>query len=189
MKKKTYTRHEINIIKSKEPMDIGDEEYLLLFNKAVNCGDIDVSTVLMEQYQDILDRTQDEDYLKRHSDPADREDYYMYPILIKTSRNTERRIENIITYLTGKMSISRRYITLLHRTVPYKEVFNYVTIKYDKDYLPEPLWSDYFLQVPEFKKIILLRSIKDLNELIQKSANYFEQYSMIGRRGEYDIYN
>lgn len=63
--------------------------------------------------------------------------------------------------------------------MPYREVFNYVTEEYCKDYLADSLWTNYFLQVPEFKKIIMLRSIQNLSELISKAADYFEQYVVI----------
>lgn len=178
-KKNTYTRRELKILKAKEPIDINDKEYLILFAKATRVGDVKAVEVLLDVYVEMFETTHDEKYINIYTDPVEKEDRYDYPILLETNKYTEKRIKNIITYLTGHIDIECHYIRLLHSSVKYKEVCNYFTGEYYRDYDKKSLWEDYFLKISELEKIIKLRSIESFDELIKKTISYFEQFALI----------
>lgn len=173
-----YTKREMRIIGAADCPHITDEEFLSLFNKAVRLEDAEVISRLYDQYQDVARRVFSPEFEDRHRDIADMEYLCCFPILIMTKRNTSRRIMNIVAYLIGKTDVPEGYMERLQK-IPYRLAYNYLTAEYVEDYLEKPLWDQFFIGDERLRHLIETRSIKDLEELFERSAAYFEGY--VGR--------
>lgn len=174
MKAHTYTKREIQIIKTKKPLSISCEEYLSIFHKAFCRNQIHILTHLWDIYPDMAKEVSSDEFEETHGDPADRESCCRFPILLPTMRCTQARIMDMVAYLLGKEEAPEEYIKRLHELVPFRLVFNYFLDEYVADFYAEPLWENYFLGLAELRRVLELRSIKSLDELIIRASDYFE---------------
>lgn len=158
--------------------DITDEEFLSLYNKAAIMEEAAVVSFLCDRYPEITQRVFSPEFEDRHRDIADMEYLCRYPILIMTNRNTLGRIMNIVTYLTGKMEVPEGYRERI-RTIPYRSVYNYVTAEFVEDYCGKALWDRFFMGDEGLRGMLESRSIRSMEELVERSAAYFEEY--VGR--------
>lgn len=179
----TYTKREMQIIKRKQPMDITDEEFLAVYNKAYHRNHIKYIMHLGEVYPDIEEWVFSYEFEEQHNDPADRENIYMFPILCQSGRNTEGRIRNMTAYLLGKLDWTSEFRKRLYALVPYRLDYNYWLEEYVKNYEAVPLWEDYFKGHEELSHMIELHSISSLDELEYRASEYFEQCMQGSRRG------
>lgn len=175
MKTYTYTKREISIIRRKKPISILDEEFLSIYHKAYCRGRIEVLHHMCDLYPEIAEKVSSNEFQAKIHDPADQEDCYRYPIVINTTRFTQARIMNMVAYLHGQTNAPDAYIEQLLTLVPYREVFNFITEEYVKDFLAAPLWENYFLGVEDLQHAVRQRSIKSLEELVDRASEFFER--------------
>lgn len=173
MKRFIYTKREVQIIRTKKPIAITDEEFLALFHKAFLRHKIEHINHLGNVYPEIERRVFSDDFIATHNNPADREDSYLYPILCPGNRNTETRIKDMVYYLTGRTEWKQSFLRQLH-TVPYRLVFNYWLDEYVRDYMTVQLWENFFKGQDELSKIIEKRRISNFEELTYRTIDYFE---------------
>lgn len=171
----TYTKRELSIIRRKKPLSISNEEFLAIYHKAYYRERIQTLQHMCDLYPEIAEEVSSSAYQAKRHDPADQEHRYRYPIVINTTRFTQARIMNMVAYLHGQMNAPVAYINLLHTQVPYREVFNFITEEYVKDYLTVPLWENYFLGVDNLRHAVQHRSINSLGELVARASEFFER--------------
>lgn len=177
MDRAIYTKREVQIIETKRPIEILDEEFLALYRKAYLRDKIEHIKHLGEVYPEIETRVFSDDFIASHNDPADREEIYPHPILCPANRNTEARIKDMVCYLTGRTEWTKSLLCQLRSDVPYRLVFNYWLDEYVKDYVTEQLWEQFFLGQKELERIIKLREISSFDELTYRAMFYFDQYT------------
>lgn len=173
MERFIYTKREVQIIRTKKPLEITDEEFLALFHKAFLRDKIEHMNHLGNVYPEIERRVFSDEFIAAHNNPADREDNYLYPILCPRNRNTEARIKDMVYYLTGRMEWKQSFFRQLH-SIPYRLVFNYRLDAYVKDYETEQLWENFFKGQDELSQIIEKRHISNFEELTHRAIDYFE---------------
>lgn len=177
MERFIYTKREMQIIQTKRPLAITDEEFLALYRKAFQRDKIEHIIHLGDVYPEIESRVCSNEFIAAHNDPADREDSYPHPILCPANRNTEARIKDLVCYLTGRMEWTKSLRHQLCIVVPYRLVFNYWLDEYVKDYVTEQLWEKFFLGQEELSQIIKLREISGIDELTYRAVVYFDRYT------------
>lgn len=175
MKRCIYTKREVQIIQTKRPLAITDQEFLALYHKAFLRDKISHINHLGDVYPEIESRVFSDDFIAAHNNPADREDYYPHPILCPANRNTEARIKDMVCYLTGRTDWPKSYRCQLRTVVPYRLVFNYWLDKFVRDYAADPLWESFFLGQEELSRIITLRKISGFDELTYRTMVYFDR--------------
>lgn len=176
MKEYTYTKRELQIIRTKEPLAIADEEILVLYNKAYRRNDLNCMNHLVDVYPDVSDRLLSFDFQLKIIEST-YEEQYIYPILCPTDTNSEGRIKNIVTYLTGQRDWPESLRKRLYDTIPYRLVFDYWLEEFVRDYEAAPLWEVYFTGQQELARPIKQRRITSLEELVYRTVNYFEHYN------------
>ena len=179
MKRYTYTEREVQIITSKRPLEISNEEFLALYSKAYRRDKIEDITHIGNVYPEIEDRVFSSEFMKKHDHPADYEDRYLRPIFCPADRNTEGRIRDMVCYLTSSLDWSKAMQQRLRTTVPYRLVFNYWLDEYVRDYEPAALWESFFTGQKELARILALRGIPSLDMLVYRTVDYFERYAPI----------
>lgn len=176
MKAYTYTKREVQIIRSKRAIEITDEEFLAVYNKAYRRDHFNYIHHLGDVYPEIQDRVFSEQFSEQHRNPADHEHEYPFPIFCPSTRNTEGRIRDMTAYLLGRRSWTKAYQRSLSRLVPYRLVFHYGLDEYVKDYDADALWKNYFKGLDELARMIERRGISNLAELEYRAMEYFEMY-------------
>ncbi|MDL2301020.1 hypothetical protein LJC58_01550 [Lachnospiraceae bacterium OttesenSCG-928-D06] len=131
---------------------------------------------LYDRYPEVAKQAADASIIEERSDPADKEGFCRFPILIDTRRMTEARIANMISFLIGKLEAPKHYMDLLQAKVLYQEVFNYMTNRYQRAYEPDSLWNTFFLGQEDLRSVIERRRINSLDELVYRASEYFESY-------------
>lgn len=149
---------------------------MFIQNRANKNLEVPVLNYLYDRYPEIAQQAADASIIEERSDPADSESFYRFPILIDTRRMTQARISNMISFLVGKLDVPTKYIDYLQTHITYKEVFNYMTNRYQRAYEPESLWKEFFLEQEELRDFIERRRIKSLDELVYRAGEYFESY-------------
>lgn len=177
MKAHTYTKRELQIIRTKKPLAISCEEYLAIYHKAYCRDRIQTMNHLCGIYPEIAQEVISEEFEETHGDPADMEGCYRHPVLLETTRYTQARIMDMVAYLLGNLEAPKGYAKLLHELVPFRLVFNYFTDEYVADFRAAPLWENYFLGRAELRRVLELRSIRSLEELVVRACDYFERLS------------
>lgn len=177
MKTNTYTKREMRIIKSKKPLSITCEEYLAIYHKAFCRDKIQTLNHLADIYPDMAELVFSDEFEENHGDPADMEGCCWHPILLETSRYTQARVLDMVAYLLGRAEAPKEYARHLRELVPFRQVFNYFTDNYVADFLAAPLWENYFLGRAELRRVLELRSIRSLEELVFRACDYFERLS------------
>lgn len=175
MKEPTYTKRELQIIRTKKPLPISCEEYLAIYHKAFCRGRIRILNHMVDTYPDIAELVFSDKFEETHRDPADMEGCCPFPILLSTTRYTQARVMDMVAYLLGKVEAPEKYAKLLRELVPFRLVFNYFTDEYVEDFLAAPLWENYFLGRAELRRGLEARSIRSLDELVARAADYFER--------------
>lgn len=183
MKKYTYTQLEVQILTSRTPMPITDEQFLAVYHKAFNRNQSHYINHLENVYPDVSDRVFSNEFIEKYNDPADQECNYRFPILCPANRNTVGRIRNMTAYLLGTLDWPPAFRRRLNDLVPYRLVFNYWLDEYVKDYDAVSLWEVYFKRHPELAEMIERRGISGLDELEYRTAEYFERYVTKSLRG------
>lgn len=173
--KNNYTGKKLQIMQTTPPMDITDEEFLFLFNKAFRENDFEFIVQLELLYPEIMDRTSSFEFMEKNSNPADDEGNYVHPILCPTNRCTEGRIKDMVCYLTGGTNWPDLLLKQLQNKVAYKLVFNYLIDDYVKDYDPDELWHLFFCGHAKLFHVMQLRGITGLDILIFRAMEYFEK--------------
>lgn len=158
-------------------MPITCEEYLSIYHKSYCRNKIEVVNHLADIYPDMTVQVFSSEFEKTHGDPADREGCCPFPILLPTTRYTQGRVMDMVAYLLGQMEAPQEYAKQLCKQVPFRQVFNYFTDEYVADYCAEPLWEDFFLGQPKLHRVLELRSIGSLDELVVRAVDYFERLS------------
>lgn len=176
MARLTYTKREVQIIQTKNPLVITDEEFLALYRKAFLRDKVEHIIHLGDIYPEIEKKVFSVDFIASHNDPADYEDNYPHPILCPTNRNTEARIMDMVCYLTGRAEWKKLMRCHLRTVAPYRLVFNYWLNEYVKDYVTTQLWENFFLGQKELERIIKQREISDFDELTYRTMVYFDRY-------------
>lgn len=177
MKANTYTKRELKIIRTKKPLAISCEEYLAIYHKAFCRDRIQTINHLADIYPDMSELVFSDEFQENHRDPADREVCCRFPILLPTTRYTQARIMDMVAYLLGKLEAPKEYANQLHELVPFRLVFNFFTDEYVADFRAVPLWENYFLGREELRRVLELRSIGSLEELVMRACDYFERLS------------
>lgn len=185
MNVQNYTKREMNIIRAAECPDITEEEFLVLYNKAAERGESEVISLLYDRYPEITDRVFSPEFEDRHRNIADMEYLCPYPVVILSDRYTPGRVMNIVAYLTGTAEMPDAYRERL-RSIPHRRVYNYVTAEYVVAYFAEPLWNSFFMGDEGLKRVLERRSIKTMEELVHRSAAYFEDYAGKNHLCEHD---
>lgn len=183
MKKYSYTKREVEILQSKKPIAITDEEFLAVYNKAFRRDHIHYILHLGDVYPEIEDRVFSDEFEEEHENLADRECQYLFPIFCPANRNTIGKIRNMTAYLLGTMDWTQIYMQRLNSLVPYRMVFNYWLDEYVRDYAEVPLWEDYFKGSKELSRMIELRGISGVDELGYRTWEYFERHVPKSLRG------
>lgn len=147
-----------------------------MYVKAYKKGNVTAMNQLHDRYPELAKTAFDDSFLDRKIDPAEDDNLHLFPILLDTARMTEPRIMNMVSYLTGELEPDSQYAEYLRAHIRYREVFNYSSFRYQKDYDAEDLWSHYFLGIPKLKSVIEYRKIQDLHELASRASDYFESY-------------
>lgn len=176
MEKYIYTKREVQIIKTRRPLAISDEEFLSLFHKAFIRDNYTHINHLEDIYPEIAERVFSNDFIEKHENLADYEGKYIFPILCPTNRYTEGRIRDMVCYLTSAADWSGLLHRQLSTTIPYRLVFNYWLYEYVKDYDSVALWDSFFLGQDKLSKILRLRRITALDELAYRAMEYFDQH-------------
>lgn len=177
MKRYIYAKREVQIIQTKRPIPITDEEFLALYRKAFLRDKIGHIIHLENVYPEIGSRVFSDAFIAAHNNPADREDFYPHPILCPANRNTEAKIKDMVCYLTGRAEWTKSLQSYLRTVVPYRLVFNYWLDEFVRDYATEPLWEIFFLGQEELSQVVKLRKISGLDELTYRAMVYFDRYS------------
>lgn len=177
MKAHTYTKRELQIIRTKKPLSISCEEYLTIYHKAYCRDRIQTMNHLADIYPDMSELVFSDEFQENHIDPADLESGCRFPILLTTTRYTQARVMDMVAYLLGKVEAPKGYAKLLRELVPFRLVFNYFTDEYVADFRAAPLWENYFLGRAELRRVLELRSIRSLEELVVRACDYFERLS------------
>lgn len=169
----SYTKREKRIIQAEHTLAISQSEFHILISKALVRGESQTACDLLHKYPNIASDIFGETTI---NDPADREEFYPYPILIPTTRYTYKRIMNMVAYLLGKFDAPQQYGIQLSKLIPYRLVFNTYTESFVKDFDADLLWKKFFLELPTLNNIIHLRAIQSLEELADRAADYFNPY-------------
>lgn len=177
MKAHTYTKRELQIIRTKKPLSISCEEYLSIYHKSFCRNKIEILNHLTDIYPDMLKLVISDEFQEKHGDPADMEGCCRFPVLLPTTRYTQARVMDMVAYLLGKLKAPHGYAKQLCDLVPFRLVFNYFTDEYVADFCAVPLWEDYFLGRAELRRVLERRSIRSLDELVVRAADYYEQLS------------
>lgn len=186
MKRCIYTKREVQIIQTKRPLAITDQEFLALYHKAFLRDKISHINHLGDVYPEIENRVFSDAFIAAHNNPADWEDFYPHPILCPADRNTEAKIKDMVCYLTGRLEWPESLQSHLRAVVPYWLVFNYWLDEFVRDYATDPLWEIFFLGQEELAQIVKLRKISGFDELTYRAMVYFDRYSSPpGVQGKY----
>ena len=159
----------------KDEMEISIEEFLLFYSKACRRNNMAAMLQLQNRYPVTAEIALDDYYLAYSGEPADREYMYQYPIVLDSPHMTENRVMDMIAYLLGSFKAPESYRELLKK-LPFRRFFNFTINRYYKDFERSALWNDLFLRLPELKRIIEVRRIQSLDELIYRAGEYFENY-------------
>lgn len=177
MKAHTYTKQERRVIRTKKPLPISCEEYLAIFHKAFCRDEIEILTHLWDTYPGIAMEVISDEFEETHGDPADMEGCCPHPVLLETTRYTQARVMDMVAYLLGRVEAPEEYARWLRELVPFRLVFNYFTDEYVADFHAAPLWENYFLGRTGLRRVLEIRSIKSLDELVVRASDYFERLS------------
>lgn len=177
MKAYTYTKRELQIIRTKKPLPISGEEYLSIYHKSLFRNKIQILNRLAVTYPDMTEAVFSYEFEKTHSDPADMEDCCRFPVLLPTMRYTKGKVMDMTAYLLGLVDAPQSYEKQLRELVPFQLVFNYLTYEYVADFYAVPLWDNYFLGLTELYRALKQRSIRSLEELVELASSYFERLS------------
>lgn len=101
----------------------------------------------------------------------------LFPVLLMTTRYTQARVKDMVAYLLGKLEAPHGYAKQLRELVSFRLVFNYYRDEYVADFYAALLWENYFLGQAELRRVLELRSIKSLEELVVRASDYFERLS------------
>jgi|GEM_PF-983504 len=175
MKAHTYTKRELQIIRTKKPLPISCEEYLSIYHKSFCRNKIEILNHLTDIYPDMSELVFSDEFEETHGDPADMEGSCRFPVLLPTTRYTQARVMDMVAYLLGKVEAPNGYAKQLQNFVPFRLVFNYFTDEYVADFCAVPLWENYFLGQAELRRVLELRSIRSLDELVIRASDYFER--------------
>lgn len=174
MKAYTYTKRELQIIRTKKPLPISCEEYLSIYHKSFCRDKIKILDHLADTYPAMTEEVFSSEFEETHGDPADMDGGCRFPILLLTTRCTQGRVMDMTAYLLGRMDAPQGYAKQLRELVPFRLVFNYFTSEYVADFFAVPLWNNYFLGQAELRRVLELRSIRSLEELVERASDYFE---------------
>ena len=177
MKAHTYTKRELQVIKTATPLSITCEEYLAIYHKAFCRDKIQTLNHLADIYPEMAVLVFSDEFQENHGDPADMEGGCLHPVLLETTRYTQARVMDMVAYLLGKVEAPEEYAGRLRELVPFRLVFNYFTDEYVADFHAAPLWENYFLGRAELRRVLEIRSIKSLDELVVRASDYFERLS------------
>lgn len=177
MKANTYTKRELHIVRSKKPLSITCEEYLAIYHKAFCRDEIQTLNHLADTYPAMVVLVISDEFEETHGDPADMEGCCPHPVLLETTRYTQARVMDMVAYLLGKVEAPEEYARRLRELVPFRLVFNYFTDEYLADFYAAPLWENYFLGRAELRRVLEIRLIKSLDELVVRASDYFERLS------------
>lgn len=177
MKAHTYTKRELQIIITATPLSISCEEYLAIYHKAFCRDEIQTLNHMADIYPEMAEQVFSDEFEETHGDPADMEGCCLHPVLLETTRYTQARVLDMVAYLLGRTKAPKEYARQLHELVPFRQTFNYFTDKYVADFLAAPLWENYFLGRAELRRVLELRSIRSLEELVFRACDYFERLS------------
>lgn len=174
MKEHTYTKRELQIIRTKKSLPISCEEFLSIYQKAFCRDKIQTLNHMEDLYPDISELVFSDEFQEKHRDPADWESCCLFPVLLPTTRYTQARVMDMVAYLLGEVDAPKGYAEQLRKLVPFQLVFNYVSNKYVKNFYAAPLWDNYFMGRTELRRVLEARSIRSLEELVQRASDYFE---------------
>ena len=152
--------------------EISVEHFLLYYNMAYQRDNIAALNQLCNRYPIAAELAFDN---KRMNSRHTSDDYAdcCFPVLTDTMRLTERYVLNVVSYLLGTLHLPKTYRLYLQRNISYQEIFNYAIDRFQRDYDPEALWNDFFMVLPDLRKIIELRRIRDFYELTYRASEYF----------------
>lgn len=176
MKTNDYTEREWGIIRAAACGPLTDEEFHIIYNKAVCKGDEEVISLLYDCYPEAAERVFSSEFEDKHRDPAEFEGFCRHPILLMTARNTPARIADTVTYLTGTAMDAGKYREALVSMIPYKLTYNSLTCEYIEDFCGKALWEQFFLARAEYRSVIEHRSIRSYEELVERASAYFEAH-------------
>lgn len=155
------------------------EDFLVYYQQAYNRNSMGALDRLHDLYPEAARLAFDDEYISSHCDPADAEYCSRHPITLDSTRMTERRVMDMIAYLFCKPTAEKKYKEALKKLVSFREVFNYATDRYQRNYDRDELWKNFFLAFPELRQAIESRHIASLSELEYRAAEYFEKYPYI----------
>lgn len=156
--------------------EIRVEDFLIYYNRAYNRNNMRALNQLHDLYPEAARLAFDDEYISSRYDPADEEYCFRHPITLDSTRMTERRVMDMVAYLFCKSTAGKKYKEALRERVSFREVFNYTTDRYQKNYDRGELWEKFFLAFPELRRAIESRHIANLAELEYRAADYFEKY-------------
>jgi hypothetical protein len=159
----------------KKCSEISIADFLFFYKKAFDRDNIGALKQLCDRYPETAKLAFDENIIDSLSPHSDSEHFYNYPIASSDDRMTEKHVLNIVAYLLGLLEVPKQYKDFLKTGVSYHQVFNYFTSRYQKDYDKDSLWDDFFMKLPELRRIIEHRHICNIDELIYHAYEYFEK--------------
>lgn len=147
------------------------KKFLDLYTEAQSKNDWSTLSFLETQYKSyFIDAVAAE---TAHNEPSDNEDAFPCPILSDTDFFTYRRIMNIITYLIGSPELAEKYRYYLEHVIAYKLRTNSDNKTY-RCYDSDSLWKEFFLHCATLAAVIRQRKIIDIDELVYRTQEYFE---------------
>lgn len=169
----------------KPKQKISLEDYLYYYSIAYKRDNTRAINQLCDRYPELLNKSIDYEDIERRENPYDLDVCCRHPIATNATRMTERRVLDMVAYLFSnhRAPNERQYrIALKNSGVTARRVFNYAIDRWQADYDRKELWENYFLRVEELKKRIEGRSIKSIEELEYRAAEYFDRAFPPSRR-------
>lgn len=153
------------------------EDFIYYYHIAYKRKNIQAMHQLCDTYPELTIKSVQLFSPANKDDPADFDHCYQHPVIVGNTRMTERRVLDMIAYLFSQERAPRKYKQMLRASdLPYRLVFNHALDRYQKDYAPDGLWSQFFLQLPELQERIERRRISSLMELECRAAEYFTDH-------------
>lgn len=141
-----------------------EEDFLFYIKKAYEKGNIKAMNQMFHRFPSIAEKASNKYLLK--------EDFLEYA---ESEIPVEKTVLRMVSYLLGKQHVPVEYCKLLRETIQYQETFNEKTFRYQKVYIKEDLWNHYFLFCKELKRVISIRKINSIEELLYRTGEYYEK--------------
>lgn len=169
--------------KTEKPKPIRLEEFLYYTHIAFARGELGAVNQLSHQYPELMEQSMTDDDLVNGLHPNDWGEQSLHPVTSPSTRMTMRRLLDMVAYLLGLETAPRAYRDLLQRgDLKGRCVYNYALDRYQRDFDREEAWTDYFLALPELRRVIERRHIGSLGELEYRAAEYFLEHLRDGAK-------